>query len=365
MTIQHVFWGKTSWNESKRVDRAGELSRSAPDAPSGRRPLARSSSRPTTAASSCDRCLASIARHRPPDRSCPIEVVVADDGSTRRHGGVARRQTLPRRPGGPAGAERRLLRGGQRRNGRRSGPFHPAPQQRHRGYRGLGRGRTGPVRRRDGRLGRAPGSGAVGPEAGRLGRRYLCLVGLAGEARPRPAGRISGRIDPSTRSSAPAAAAPSTAPRPCGAPDGFDPLLGSLLRGHRPGLPPAMGRLPLRFHSRLPRSITTSPRPTTIAAPHSSAGCPAMPSWSSGANLPPRLLALAVVPHLAFVIGQAAWRLARGRLGPFVAGKARRAPRLASDPRTPPRPVTRWLGPRSTASLRALPRARWRTSATT
>jgi GT2 family glycosyltransferase len=38
-------------------------------------------------------------------------------------------------------------------------------------------------------------------------------------------------------------------------------------------------------------------------------------------NLPARSLFLAAVPHLAFVAAQAAWRLARGRLRPFLAGK--------------------------------------------
>ncbi len=40
--------------------------------------------------------------------------------------------------------------------------------------------------------------------------------------------------------------------------------------------------------------------------------------WS---NLPSRLLALAIVPHLSFIGIQAAWRLARGRLRPFAEGK--------------------------------------------
>jgi O-antigen biosynthesis protein len=40
--------------------------------------------------------------------------------------------------------------------------------------------------------------------------------------------------------------------------------------------------------------------------------------WS---NLPARTLVLALLPHLAFIAAQAAWRLARGRLSPFVAGK--------------------------------------------
>ena len=38
-------------------------------------------------------------------------------------------------------------------------------------------------------------------------------------------------------------------------------------------------------------------------------------------NLPARSLAIAAIPHLAFILGQAAWRLARGRLRPFLAGK--------------------------------------------
>lgn len=38
-------------------------------------------------------------------------------------------------------------------------------------------------------------------------------------------------------------------------------------------------------------------------------------------NLPPRLLALAILPHVSFVVAQAFWRLIRGRLRPFAAGK--------------------------------------------
>ena len=40
--------------------------------------------------------------------------------------------------------------------------------------------------------------------------------------------------------------------------------------------------------------------------------------WS---NLPGRLLAIALVPHLVLVAAQGAWRLARGRLRPFLLGK--------------------------------------------
>ena len=39
------------------------------------------------------------------------------------------------------------------------------------------------------------------------------------------------------------------------------------------------------------------------------------------ANLPARLLGFAIVPHIVFVSSQAAWRLARGRLRPFLMGK--------------------------------------------
>jgi GT2 family glycosyltransferase len=38
-------------------------------------------------------------------------------------------------------------------------------------------------------------------------------------------------------------------------------------------------------------------------------------------NLPPLRLAIAAVPHLTFIAAQGAWRAARGRLGPFLAGK--------------------------------------------
>jgi GT2 family glycosyltransferase len=40
------------------------------------------------------------------------------------------------------------------------------------------------------------------------------------------------------------------------------------------------------------------------------------------ANMPAWLLALTVVPHLLFVLLQGAWRFARGRLKPFLLGKA-------------------------------------------
>ncbi len=39
------------------------------------------------------------------------------------------------------------------------------------------------------------------------------------------------------------------------------------------------------------------------------------------ANMPPGLLTLALAPHLAFVALQGAWRMARGRLRPFLLGK--------------------------------------------
>ena len=70
------------------------------------------------------------------------------------------------------------------------------------------------------------------------------------------------------------------------------------------------------------------------------------------ANLPPGLLALAIVPHLAFVSLQAAWRLARGRLRPFLLGQVRCTPRMARD--QGPAQAPRRAGPqgRGTATLR-------------
>lgn len=50
-------------------------------------------------------------------------------------------------------------------------------------------------------------------------------------------------------------------------------------------------------------------------------------------DLPAAWLAAAVLPHLAFVVAQAAWRLARGRARPFLLGKLdalREWPRLAA-----------------------------------
>ena len=95
-----------------------------------------------------ERCLASIARHRPADPGLSIEVIVADDAST---DGTAEWLALrpSRGPGGAARAERRLLRGRQCGHRRGSGPFHPVAQQRHRSDRRLDRGGPGPVRRSD------------------------------------------------------------------------------------------------------------------------------------------------------------------------------------------------------------------------
>ena len=104
MTVQHVFWGKTSWNDSKRWgDSESESRCTAVTRPpehtmtkvsleawadllatslGARCRSVRSSSRPTTAASCCAAASrASIATGRA-TRSLPIEVVVADDGSS-------------------------------------------------------------------------------------------------------------------------------------------------------------------------------------------------------------------------------------------------------------------------------------------
>ena len=51
----------------------------------------------------------------------------------------------------------------------------------------LDRGGPGPVRRSDGRLGRAAGPGPIRPGPGGFGRRFLRPGRLADQARPRPA----------------------------------------------------------------------------------------------------------------------------------------------------------------------------------
>ena len=79
----------------------------------------------------------------------------------------------------------------------------------------------------------------------------LRLVRLADEARPRAVGRALGGATRSRRSSAPAARSAfyrAEALRRAGT---LDLLLGQLLRGHRPGLPAAMGRLSMRLRPRV------------------------------------------------------------------------------------------------------------------
>ena len=70
------------------------------------------------------------------------------------------------------------------------------------------------------------------------------------------------------------------------------------------------------------------------------------------ANLPPGLLTLAIVPHLAFVSLQALWRLARGRLRPFLSASAmhsvhgaRSRPGASSAPSWPAGPWHRPTSP--------------------
>ena len=65
----------------------------------------------------------------------------------------------------------------------------------------------------------------------------------------------------------------------------------------------------------------TSRRPTTTAALALQRRMARNAEIVFWANLPPGLLALAIVPHLAFVALQGVWRLARGRLRPFLLGK--------------------------------------------
>jgi GT2 family glycosyltransferase len=101
---------------------------------------------------------------------------------------------------------------------------------------------------------------------------------------------------------------------------GFDPLLGSYYEdidlsfrlrwaGYRCVFTP---------HCRIHHEISATNDHRSPALQRRMARNAELVFWS---NLPPGMLPLAIGPHLAFLAAQAAWRLARGRLRPFVAGK--------------------------------------------
>ncbi len=132
--------------------------------------------------------------------------------------------------------------------------------------------------------------------------------------------RPSGQSDPSRRSSAPAARARSIGPRLSGAPATSTRSSAHTTRTRT--WPSACAGLDIAASSPRARwSTTTSRRPTTTAVRASQRRMARNAEFVFWANLPSALLAAALVPHLAFLAIQALWRLAHGRLGPFLLGK--------------------------------------------
>ena len=222
----------------------------------------------------------------------------------------------------------RLLRRGERRD--RGGPratSRPAPQQRHRGHRRLGRGGPRPVRDPEGRVGRPARPRPVRPEPGRLGGRSLRCLRLAEQAGARRAFGHLGDPDLRIGSSARADRAPSIGPTPSRAVGAFDPRSGRTTRTSTwpSGSAGRVTNVPSRP---IAGSSTTSPPPTTTGARRSSDGWRATPRSSSGRTCrspgspPPRF------PHAAFTLarGFGGWRRAgigRSSMGssmPFASG---------------------------------------------
>ena len=112
----------------------------------------------------------------------------------------------------------------------------------------------------------------------------------------------------------------------------FDPLFGSYYEDVDLAFRLRWAGYRCVFTPASPGSITTSRRPTTTTAPRSSAAWPGTPRSSSGRTCRPACSPLALLPHLAFLAVQALWRLARGRLSPFLLGQVRCPPRLAGNP---------------------------------
>ncbi len=309
MTVQHVVWGKTSWSradgspEARPVSRPGLL---------GRHPLLQ---RPAPAGD-----LPGQRRPPPARRRSPIEVIVADDASTDGTADwLAGRPS--RRPPRPPGAERRLLRGGQRGDRRRAGRVRPAPEQRHRGRRPAG-SRPGLAPFADPTVGSVAPLVLVRSDPSRVdsaGDSYALVGWPSKRGHGQPASRL-GRPPrrPRLRRQRVERLLPG---RGAAAGRRLRPLLRLVLRGRRPRLPAPLGRLSLRLRARRAGSCTRSRPATTTPARPSSAGWPGTPRSSSGPTCRPPGSLAAIVPHLAFTLAQGLWRLARGRARPFVLGK--------------------------------------------
>ncbi len=173
----------------------------------------------------------------------------------------------------------------------------------------------------------------LGPGTGRLGRRYVCHRGLAGQARPWPTDGSLGRS--SRRRGVRGQWQQCLLSRRGASPVRWvrSPIR-LVLRGHRPGLPPAVGGLPLRLHARLSDSSRrlrhlrpSESQATTTDVAQRRAGLLVEPARSyarPGRRAPPgvscRTGSLAIGPRPS---------------GPVRCRQARRAPSLATDTRAP------------------------------
>ena len=273
-------------------------------------------------------------RAAPSGRSRPVDR--SDRGRRRldRRNGRVAGSRASRGPGGAARAERGLLRGRQCGHRRGSGPFHPVAQQRHRGDRGLDRGGPGPVRRSDGRLGRTAGPGPVRPRPGGFGRRFLLpwSAGRPSEATASPASSLP--LGRSKRSSAPADRVRSTGRRPCVA---SGASIRSSARITRISTWPSACAGPVIGAVFAPRCVIHH----DVSATYDH-GSPALQRRMARnaeivfwANMPPGLLTLALVPHLAFVALQGSLAAGPRPAAAVPAGQMRCGSRLAGDQGSP------------------------------
>ncbi len=263
-------------------------------------------------------CLASVQRHRPADRDCPIEVVVADDGSTdgtpewlaQAHPGV-RVVRLERNGGFCAAANAGIA---------------------------AARGRYLQLLNNDTEVtkswveeGLAPFAdetvGSVAPlvlvrsdpaRVDSAGDSYAWMGWPSKRGHGQPASRWMVRpIEEVFGASGSSAFYRAEAVRRVG---GLDPLFGSYYEdidlafrlrwaGYRCLFAP---------RCRILHEVSASYDHGSPSLQRRMSRNAELVFWS---NLPARKLALAIGPHIAFVAVQAAWRLARGRLRPFAAGK--------------------------------------------
>jgi GT2 family glycosyltransferase len=264
------------------------------------------------------RCLASIARHRPPDSSLPIEVIVADDASTdgtaawlvRNHPEV--RVVQLERNGGFCAAVNAGIAAAR-------GQFIQVLNN------------DTVVSARWIEAGLAPfvdpTVGAVAPlvlvsadprRVDSAGDSYALAGWPTKRGHGEPAALYSERPVEEVFGASGSSAFYRAEALHCAG--GFDPLLGSYYEdvdlafrlrwaGYRCVFAPAC---------RVRHDVSATYDHTSPTLQRRMARNAEIVFW---ANLPRGLLALAIVPHLAFVAAQGLWRMARGRPLPFVLGK--------------------------------------------